>query len=503
MKHKNSSVEGEKEPRRLHLSTLHKAVAAVALFASAASLGNPRAPHSSAEDDMRGDKNSVVLRSDALMFLHDAPESTPTYPVSQEETRGLETYCEVADISLPGQLEYDKILKGSQTEFALPLERYKELSEQIDASTDITHIQQIMSPVLGEFGIAARYDGSFSKSFQLPVLVNRDEIGELNNYKKGMKVMLESFTVLPRDMLSFTKSVNFLNTPYLLRPAESGMKYGGFQSEPSKEITFAIQSIGVREVVHEVMHSLHAAACGTDSDSELELQYKRALEYYEKLHPIGKAAGQKVGFPSDYSRESDRELFAELATELITKGGFVSGTPEEHESAQHLREMIVERLKQALQNTRQHTNIEDFLEYMDAYSQAPPSVISPSEVMDRRISPLDATFASYKDTDEGTLVPAIIIRGSSNMPTQYVYAYFDNSSQEHVSVSISLNLMSNLSDENKSEIVSAVRTYLSKLSDSGTGRLTEGSSVRYDGEFPSQFDLEIEKPMRLKLGLTR
>jgi len=367
------------------------------------------------------------------------------HPVSKEVTRGETGYCQVVDVPLPKRFDYSEVVQGSKTEFALSFEDAQQLHSEIKSAETVDEAQQILSSALADMDIKAHFDapvyvdGKATKSVA-------DGPRSVFNYVDDLNRFVDTLAVVPKQMLGAAKSVNFVNADLLYRSED--VSPAGLYYANSREVVLATRSMDAGVVVHELAHGLHSKACQNYSDTELEREFDIALGYLsaspqtselESRFNGGKRErgdqeaydeyirqGRQMGLPTQYSRENYIELMADLTSDIVLGEGYLAPSvmeaSMEHDNARRLREMVVERMQKAMPGF----DVEAYLAYMNTYDKIPPSAVDPSEVISRKISPLDGTYALFNGLEldgESKLSPAIAIKGHDDVPTQYIFAH--------------------------------------------------------------------------------
>jgi len=403
----------------------------------------------------------------------------PNHPVRAETTRKDGDYCKVVDVPLPRHFEDSEIMKGAQTEFAISTEEFIDAQRQMEEVKSIADAQEIMTLLLGKLGIKTVYD---AKVYGKYWATDTDRPGALDEYKLGMLAHIESLTLMPREMLSYAKTVNFVNAKTIDEGAD-GVYF--FSKKKKPDIVLTVPGANKATFIHEEAHALHEEGCDKFEDAELEKQFQAANEYLNtnentkeletrletqegegNITDQEKAAyeqqGKNSGFPNTYSRTNLAELLAVETTVMVLDGGYIpkaSDSMDDRESAALFREMIVERLQKAMP----HTDVPAWLAYMNTYRDSLPSKVNPELITRYRISPLDGNIEVYekiKNKSIATFAPAIEIRsGEIDVPPKYVYA---STLVESGLVSIAINTPNGQSNTTQL-MIAAAQEYLKDL----------------------------------------
>lgn len=410
----------------------------------------------------------------------------PNHPVAQETTRKEARYCTVVDVPLAREYSASEIKKGAATEFALSTERYKELQKEIFAAKDIAEVQQIIALVIEGYGITAKFDGPISPNY-VPIPKKVENIELLQTYTIGMNSVLQALAMMPREMLTNTRSINFLNAEIFggdrHDPSKKQIAKGTWNSD-SHEMTLAVLGIGPGTIVHEAAHAMHEKACKGFSDAELKREYNAMTAYLftnpetseiesrfrkkegaAQKDPVGYSdyikQGISVGYVTDYTRENFLELMGDLSEEIICYNGYIPDATTnalQLDMARRVREMAVERLQKAMPNV----DVPAYLEYVNAYRQTLPSELDPKDVIKYRVSPMDGTFAAYnymfkRNQANWKMTPIIAVHGKDGDADQYIYAYQDKNSTQVI-----INT-SGVGGDTEGLLVSAAAEYLKSL----------------------------------------
>lgn len=442
------------------------------------------------------------LRSQDPVTLHIQTSSSAVLenqldanPANSMDVDMLECYSE--DVSIPLVPQFEQLKAVLSIDFALSTERYEQISKEIDLATDIETVKKITVRIFQEKNINLTFGPD-------PNDIDLDDAPldlSLEDYKNGTREYIRALTYLPDELFNLGQLHELVIAPYDLKRLDSSNVLGTHYSGQGKSLTVVeLYPSDSYTLIHEWGHGLHDAACPDNAsmygvkDHELYNAYLDANKVLEqdplynelRLKVEAYIAGDESaldyeeyqefmllldlnGFPTDYSRTSEDELFAEVFT-YLTKHGY---RPLEETTTPRAkaRAIIIEATLGRMQALMPQTDVSAWAQYVAVYfgKGFTPDIVSPKELLEAEASPLDASFIQdprevvYSDdqVSAASLQPLArnkAIKVTDGNSEQYVYASYDE-----VNSRVYVYIKTELGENAPEDVDRAVNQYLSSL----------------------------------------
>lgn len=341
--------------------------------------------------------------------------------------------CEVVDVDLPAQPQWEGVEKGALTDFAITTEEFDAYRNEVASADSFQEIQDIYQRIIGAYNVNVKYDNEHISDYTL------------DEYKGYIIDALKVLTLVPADLVQINKTHTLIlrttapDTDIAIGAAGTYTYFGSVELNSNSALW---------ALIHEWGHALQDYACeySDATSSAFSVAYNEAMAElatiprftelnmkYEDFVQNGNEMSAEDwdeynqifidrGLVSPYAGRNPMEMFAVIFDQLVKQGYVGPGTGEGQDSeiGLHIQEAVMETMAAAMPDT----DIASWLQFVSYYYKTgrTPDVISPEKVVQMKLSPLDAQIFTADQSMQS--YPAIALTNGDH--AEFIYATVDN-----------------------------------------------------------------------------